>query len=70
MNLGFSKVRDDGFYCSFNETVKPEKIRNFQKWQNNNNNNNNCQNGSGKPRKLSRSRMTKLTTLLDSSREI
>ena len=40
--------------------VKPGKISNFQeKWQNNNNNNNNknnnCQNGSGKPRKFSKS---------------
>ena len=30
----------------------------------------NCQNGSGKPRKFSRSRMTKRTELLHSSREI
>ena len=30
----------------------------------------NCHNGSGKPRKLSRSRMTKRTALLNSSREI
>ena len=30
----------------------------------------NCQNGSGKPRKFSRSRMTKRTAPLNSSREI
>ena len=34
------------------------------------NNINNCQNGSGKPRKFSRSRMTKWTAPLNSSREI
>ena len=46
--------------------VKPRKISNFQeKWQNNN-----CHNGSGKPRKFSRSWMTKRTTSLESSCEI
>ena len=39
------------------KNVKPWKISNFQeKWQNNN-----CHNGSRKPRKFSRSRMTKRT---------
>ena len=55
------------------QSVKPGKISNFQeKWNNNNNNddNNNFQNGSGKPRKFSRSLMTKQTMSLDSSHEI
>ena len=52
------------------EIVKPRKIRKFQKWNNNNNNNNNCHNGSGKPRKFSRSWMTKRTVPFYSSSEI
>ena len=49
--------------------VKPRKIRNFQKWQNDNNNNN-CHNDLGKPIKFSRSWMTKRTVPLNSSCEI
>ena len=47
-------------YVKGGKNVKPRKIRNFQKWKNDIHNNN-CQNGLGKPRKFSRSRMTKLT---------
>ena len=46
--------------------VKPGKISNFhEKWQNIN-----CQNGSGKPRKFSRSRLKKRTASLESSCEL
>ena len=53
------------------EECKPRKISNFQekKWQKNNNKNN-CQNGSGKPRKFSRSRMTKRIAPLNLFHEI
>ena len=44
------------------------QIMEFQK--DNNNNNNKFHNGSGKPRKFSRSWMTKRTAPLNSSREI
>ena len=48
------------------KNVKLDKISNFQeKWQNNH-----FHNGTGKPRKFSRSRMTKQTALLNSSHEI
>ena len=55
------------------EAVKPGKIRNNQKWQNdnnNNNNNNNFQEWFKKPRKFSISQMMKRTATLNSSREI
>ena len=50
-------------------SVKPEKIRNFQNWQNVNKIIN-CNKGSEKPRKFSRSQMTKRIAPLNSSREI
>ena len=50
-------------------SVKPEKIRNFQKWQNVIKKIN-CHKGSGKPRKFSRSWMMKRTAPLNSSLEI
>ena len=47
--------------------VKPGKILIFLK---NGKNSTNCRNGSGKPKIFSRSRMTKQTSMLDSSRKI
>ena len=47
--------------------IKPGKNLIFLK---NGKNSKNCRNGSGKPENFSRSRMTKWTSPLDSSREI